>query len=75
MTLQGHIRNGVVILDEGPKLPDGTPVRVEVVEAANGDDPQGGARRRGGQYAGQIWMAPDFDQWPADLQEALGMTP
>jgi hypothetical protein len=74
MILQGHIRNGVVILDEPPKLPEGTPVRVEAVETAKEDD-QGGTRRQGGQYAGQIRMAPDFDQWPTDLQEALGMTP
>ena len=71
MTFQGHIQNGVVILEEALTLPDGTPVRVEVVETAQ----QEGQQRHGGQYAGQIWMAPDFDQWPADLQEALGMIP
>ena len=27
-------------------------------------------RRKGGQYAGQIWMAPDFDEWPEEMQEA-----
>ena len=75
MTLQGHIQNGIVILDEVAKVPDGTPVRVEIVETVQGDAAQGVPLRRGGQYAGQIWMAPDFDQWPADLQESLGMTP
>ncbi len=74
MTLQGHVRNGVVVLDEPLAIPEGTLVRVETMETAQGDA-QGGTRRQGGQYAGQIWMAPDFDQWPADIQEALGMTP
>ena len=32
-------------------------------------------RREGGRFAGQITMAPDFDEWPSDIQEALGMTP
>ena len=27
-----------------------------------------------GDLAGQIHMSDDFDDWPADLQEALGMT-
>ena len=26
-----------------------------------------------GDLAGQIWMSEDFDDWPPDLQEALGM--
>ena len=72
MTLQGHIRNGVVVLDDPAEIPEGTAVRVEVVETPQGN---GTGRRQGGQYAGQIWMAADFDQWPADLQESLGMTP
>ena len=74
MIFHGHIHNGVVIFDEAPQLPEGTPVRVEVVETAPKTD-QAGLRRQGGQYAGRIWMAPDFDQWPEDLQEALGMKP
>jgi hypothetical protein len=28
MTYRGHIRNGAVVLDERPDLPDGTPVSV-----------------------------------------------
>jgi len=30
MTYRGHIKNGVAVLDTAVKLPDGTPVRVEV---------------------------------------------
>jgi hypothetical protein len=34
MILEGHIKNGVVVFDDPVSLPEGTPVRVEVV--ANG---------------------------------------
>jgi hypothetical protein len=73
MTLAGHIHNGVVVLDQPVDIPEGTPVRVEVLTSAEGSQ-AAPARRQGGQYAGQIWMAPDFDEWPLDIQEALGMT-
>lgn len=33
MTIRGHIRNGVAVLDESIALPDGTPVRIEVDRA------------------------------------------
>ena len=32
-----------------------------------------GERRKLGDLAGQIRMSEDFDDWPIDLQEALGM--
>ena len=32
------------------------------------------APRKLGDLAGQIWMSDDFDDWPPDLQESLGMT-
>ena len=70
MIMVGHIRNGVVVLDRPNSLPEGASVRVELVAATPEPPP-----RRGGQYAGRIWMAPDFDEWPNDLQEALGMKP
>jgi len=31
MTYPGHIENGVAVLDEGIVLPNGTPVRIEVL--------------------------------------------
>ncbi len=31
MSLEGHIENGVVVFNEPVSLPNGTPVRVEVV--------------------------------------------
>lgn len=27
-----------------------------------------------GDFAGRIWMSKDFDKWPSDLHETLGMT-
>ena len=30
--------------------------------------------RKLGDLAGQIWMSEDFDDWPPDLRDALGMT-
>uniref|UniRef100_A0A7C4QVV0 DUF104 domain-containing protein n=1 Tax=Schlesneria paludicola TaxID=360056 RepID=A0A7C4QVV0_9PLAN len=76
MMLAGHVHKGVIVLDEPATLPEGTPVRVEVLTPEDVSKSQAApARRQGGQYAGQIWMAPDFDEWPPDLQEALGMTP
>lgn len=30
MTIRGHMKNGVAVLDEAANLPDGTPVRIEV---------------------------------------------
>ena len=41
MIYQGRVRNGVVVLEEGVKLPDGTVVKVETVnsrESGGGDD-------------------------------------
>ena len=32
MSYPGHVRNGVVVLDEPVRLPDGTAVRVELAE-------------------------------------------
>ena len=35
---------------------------------------EGRARpRKVGDLAGKIWIAEDFDEWPADLRDALGM--
>ncbi len=42
MTYRGHVRNGVVVLDEAVKLPQGAAVRVEL---AAPDDPRTLAER------------------------------
>ncbi len=75
MVLQGHVQRGVVVLDPPGSLPDGTVVRVEVVNSHAVPTQDGGLRRTGGQLAGQIQIASDFDVWPDDLAEALGISP
>ena len=60
MTLLGHIRNGAIVADKPFNLPEGTLVCIVVLEGETPSEPT--ARRQGGQYAGQIWMAPDFDK-------------
>ncbi len=37
MTYSGRIKNGVVVLDEDPRLPEGTVVRIELVECGVSD--------------------------------------
>ena len=41
MTLTGRVKNGVVILEEGKSLPEGTFVRVETLEGASARDSVG----------------------------------
>lgn len=36
MTYRGHIKNGQIVLEESPPLPEGAVVTVEVVEAGDG---------------------------------------
>lgn len=76
MTYRGRVQNGVVVLNPPAQLPEGASVRVEVVTTGRAESiaPQAG-HRQGGRYAGQISIAPDFDEWPTDIQESLGMLP
>ena len=46
MTLRGKVQNGVVVLEGGPLLPDGTPVEVIVPAAASRDVPLAEQERR-----------------------------
>lgn len=75
MVLSGHVRNGIITVDEPVNLPEGTPVRIELLVEGTPEPQSISSPRQGGQYAGQIWMADDFDEWPVDLQESLGMIP
>ncbi len=70
MTLRGHVKNGVIILDDPAQLPDGTEVRVEAVPPSS-TEPK--PCRVGGQWRGKVWIAEDFDEMPEDLREAFGM--
>ena len=72
MTLMGRDRNGVVVFDQPVQVPDGTVARVDLLTpdqtAAVQSQP-----RQGGQWKGQVVIAPDFDLLPDDIQEAFGM--
>lgn len=37
MTYHGHVKNGVVVLDEAAELPEGAEVRVDVLPSAPGN--------------------------------------
>jgi hypothetical protein len=39
MTFQGHVKNGVVHLDNGATLPEGAQVRVELAPASSNSPP------------------------------------
>jgi hypothetical protein len=39
MTLLGHVKNGVVLLDDGATLPEGAEVRVELAPARSAAPP------------------------------------
>ena len=72
MTLIGHVRNGVVVFDQPLQVPDGTVVRVDLL-APGENEAAVRQPRPGGQWKGQVVIAPDFDILPDDIQEALGM--
>jgi hypothetical protein len=68
MTLTGHVENGLVVFDQPVSFPNGTPVRVEVVDE-RGARP---ARPAPGLGKGSIlFIAPDFDDTPEDFKEYL----
>ncbi len=51
MVLLGHIRNGMIIADEPVELPEGAPVRIELVMEGTSQPEHQRALRQGGQYA------------------------
>lgn len=75
MVFSGHVRNGMIVADDPVELPEGAPVRIELMTGSHFQPVSQPIPRQGGQYAGQIWMADDFDEWPRDIQESLGMIP
>lgn len=58
MTIQGIIKNGVVVLDQSPPLADGT--RVEVIVADEGTKPT---------LEGVLKLAGTLGDLPADMAE------
>ncbi len=75
MVLLGHVKNGTIVADDPIVLPEGASVRIEVDIESTAKNQTSKEPRKGGLYAGQIVLAPDFDEWPTDLQESLGMVP
>jgi hypothetical protein len=58
MTYQGTVKNGVVVLDAGAALQDGTTVRVEPVDLGRATIDRGSARaimQRAGLWSDQIF--------------------
>jgi len=51
MVYHGQVQDGVVILDGGVRLPDGTPVTVETVQAAASHDDADDRVYRLGEFA------------------------
>jgi predicted DNA-binding antitoxin AbrB/MazE fold protein len=68
MVIRGHFQNGVIVPDEPVSLPEGTSVRIEVVDL----EPKK-LKRRGGMWKGQVVIADDFDALPPELAEAFGV--
>jgi len=68
MSLTGHVENGMVVFDQPVSLPNGTPVRVELVH----ERPARPARPAPGLGKGSIlYIAPDFDETPEEFREYL----
>lgn len=66
MAISGHVENGMVVFDQPVSLPNGTPVRVEVVDGCAARP----ARPAPGLGKGSILhIAPDFDDTPEDFKE------
>ena len=63
MVLKGTVKNGVVVLDEGPVPPDGTVVQVEVDD--NGREESVGKRLM--KFAGMSWFTVNWNSWLVKL--------
>lgn len=70
MVYRGHIKDGVVVLDDPSELPEGAAVRIEVVEPDSATEQP---IRRGSWWKGQVTIADDFDEMPDDIADAFGM--
>jgi hypothetical protein len=64
MTYQGKVTNGVVVLDNGATLPDGTAVRVEPILETAAAQPQPGSLS-----AVLLKFAGTIDDLPEDLAD------
>lgn len=68
MVIRGHFQNGVIVPDEPVSLPEGTTVRIEVVDIEAKK-----LKRLGGMWKGRVVIADDFDTLPHELADAFGV--
>ncbi|HEY2416128.1 MAG TPA: hypothetical protein VGI40_28055 [Pirellulaceae bacterium] len=75
MVFRGHVKNGVVLLDEPATLPEGAPVQVELLEypLETRSEPNGEQKSLSiEQELAEIWRDVPTDQWanvPRDLSD------
>jgi hypothetical protein len=69
MTYQGTFRKGVVVLESGAALPEGTVVTVTPVGQPAGNPPGTPRGPKAGSAKGKVRMAPDFDEPLPDMAE------
>lgn len=72
MVVLGHVLNGVVVPDDPIALPEGVPVRLELLTESPGAE-LATAPRTGGIWRGKITIADDFDELPSDIAAAFGI--
>jgi hypothetical protein len=70
MTYRGTIRRGVVVLEDGAALPEGTQVVVATVERPADKRPVTAAPKAGS-AKGKVRMSPDFDEHLPDFAEYM----
>lgn len=70
MTVRGHVKNGVIVLDESVPLPEGAYVQVEVLSPV--EPLLSSPARQGGWWKGKVEIAPDFDELPDEIAESFG---
>jgi hypothetical protein len=67
MVYRGKVKNGVVVLDKGADLPEGTEVRVEAIASA--EPPAGQRATLAERFAGVIGTVPDLPRDMADQHD------
>ncbi len=71
MTARGTVKNGLVVLEPGVALPEGTSVTVTTVDEAAAAEQPVGVGPKAGTAKGKVWMADDFDQPLPDFAEYM----
>lgn len=73
MVVQGVVHNGVVVPNEPLTVPEGTQVSIEIAIPEIDKMDESFGPRQGGWLKGQVFIAPDFDEFPDEIREAFGM--